>query len=101
LAHMDRRYPDDFTLEPLRGYAAEHSLTLTLPPAPSTGRRMLLMTGGTHYAFSGDNVAAHQRDLRMVPPMLQVPDGAGGWRTVVEDIGFPVEVGKAVGRERV
>lgn len=90
LAHIDRRYPDDFTLEPLRGYAAEHSLTLTLPPAPSTGRTVLLMTGWTDYAFSGDNVAAHQRDLRMVPPMLQVPDGAGGWRTVVENIGFPV-----------
>jgi hypothetical protein len=48
------------------------------------------MTGWTDYAFSGDNVAAHQRDLRMVPPMLQVPDGPGRWRTVVEDIGFPV-----------
>ena len=90
LAQMDRRYPDDFALEPLRGYAAEHTLTLTLPAAPSTGRRVLLMTGWTDYAFSGDNVAAHQRDLRMVPPMLQVPDGPGRWRTVVEDIGFPV-----------
>jgi hypothetical protein len=48
------------------------------------------MTGWTDYAFSGDNVAAHQRDLRMVPPMLQVPDGPGRWRTVEEDIGFPV-----------
>ena len=51
---------------------------------------MLLLTGWTDYAFSGDNVAAHQRDLRMVPPMLQVPDGPGRWRTVIEDIGFPV-----------
>ena len=90
LARMDRRYPDDFALESLRGYAAEHTLTLTLPAAPSSGRRVLLMTGWTDYAFSGDNVAAHQRDLRMVPPMLQVPDGPGRWRTVVEDIGFPV-----------
>jgi hypothetical protein len=90
LAQMDRRYPDDFALEPLRGYAAEHTLTLTLPAAPSTGRRVLLMTGWTDYAFSGDNVAAHQRDLRMVPPMLQVPAGPGRWRTSVADIGFPV-----------
>jgi Flp pilus assembly protein TadD len=90
LARMDRRYPDDFAIESLRGYAAEHTLTLTLPAAPSSGRRVLLMTGWTDYAFSGDNVAAHQRDLRMVPPMLQVPDGPGRWRTVVEDIGFPV-----------
>ena len=90
LARMDRRYPDDFALDSLRGYAAEHTLTLTLPRVPSSGRRVLLMTGWTDYAFSGDNVAAHQRDLRMVPPMLQVPDGPGRWRTVVLDIGFPV-----------
>ena len=90
LAQMDRRYPDDFAFEPLRGYAAEHTLTLTLPAAPPTGRRVLLVTGWTDYAFSGDNVAAHQRDLRMVPPKLQVPDGPGRWRTVIEDIGFPV-----------
>lgn len=90
LERMDRRYPDDFALESLRGYAAEHTLTLTLPRASSTGRRVLLMTGWTDYSFSGDNVAAHQRDLRMVPPMLQVPDGPDRWRTIVEDIGFPV-----------
>ena len=90
LAVMDRRYPDDFALEPLRGYAGEHTLTLTIPPGVASGRRVLLMTGWTDYAFSGDNVAAHQRDLAMVPPRLQVPDGPGRWRTVVDDIGFPV-----------
>jgi Tfp pilus assembly protein PilF len=91
LDRIDRRYPDDFAIEPLRGYAAEHTLTLTLPTAGDAGgHRVLLLTGWTDYAFSGDNVAAHQRDLRMVPPMLQVPDGPGRWRTVIEDIGFPV-----------
>ena len=48
------------------------------------------MTGWTDYSFSGDNVAAHQRGLQMVPPMLQVPDGPGRWRTVIGEIGFPV-----------
>jgi cytochrome c-type biogenesis protein CcmH/NrfG len=88
IAHMDRRYPDDFRREHLRGYAAEHTLTLTLPASPS-GRRVLLLTGWTDYAFSGDNVAAHQAGLKMVPPMLQVADAAGQWRTVIENIGFP------------
>jgi tetratricopeptide (TPR) repeat protein len=87
---VDRRYPDDFGKEPVRGYAVEHSLTLTLPPAAAGGRRVLLMTGWTDYSFSGDNVAAHQRGLKMTPPMLQVPDGPGRWRTVIDDIGFPV-----------
>ena len=48
------------------------------------------MTGWTDYSFSGDNVAAHQRGLKMIPPMLQVPDGPGRWRTVIGEIGFPV-----------
>ncbi len=89
-AAIDRSFPDDFAKESIRGYAAEHSLTLTLPPADASGRRVLLMTGWTDYSFSGDNVAAHQRGLKMVPPMLQVPDGPGRWRTVIGEIGFPV-----------
>jgi Tfp pilus assembly protein PilF len=84
----DRRYPDDFRLERVRGYAAEHSLTLTLPPA-AADRRVLLLTGWTDYAFSGDNVAAHQLGLRMSPPSLQIEEGTG-WRTVIEEVGFPV-----------
>src|SRR4029453_15008039 len=54
---MDRKYPDDFALDRIRGYAKEHSLTITLPPA-NDGHRALLLTGWTDYAFSGDNVAA-------------------------------------------
>jgi hypothetical protein len=88
LLRVDRRYPDDFTLERIRGYAAEHSLTLTLPVS-SAGRRVLLLTGWTDYAFSGDNVAAHQAGLKMVPPLLQIEDAGGGWRTAIENIGFP------------
>ena len=90
LRSVDRSFPDDFVKESIRGYAAEHSLTLTLPPADADGRRVLLMTGWTDYSFSGDNVAAHQRGLKMIPPMLQVPDGPGRWRTVIGEIGFPV-----------
>ena len=90
LRSVDRSFPDDFAKESIRGYAAEHSLTLTLPPADADGRRVLLMTGWTDYSFSGDNVAAHQRGLKMIPPMLQVPDGPGRWRTVIGEIGFPV-----------
>jgi cytochrome c-type biogenesis protein CcmH/NrfG len=88
LLTVDRRYPDDFALERIRGYASEHSLTLTLPDSRS-GRRVLLLTGWTDYAFSGDNVAAHQAGLKMVPPFLQVQDADGRWRTAIENIGFP------------
>ena len=86
IARIDRRYPDDFALAAIRGYAAPHTLTIRVAgPAPD----VLLLTGWTDYAFSSDNVAASQRGLRLAPPALQVRDG-GNWRTAVEDIGVPV-----------
>ena len=84
---LDRRYPDDFPLERIRGYAAPHALTLTLPPG---GGRLLLLTGWTDYAFSSDNVAAHQAHLPFSPPALEIKDAGGRWRVAVDNIGFPV-----------
>jgi tetratricopeptide (TPR) repeat protein len=100
IAQLDRRYPDDFALEPIRGYAAEHALTLH--PGEARGERgntrashektrtLLLLTGWTDYAFSSDNVAAAHRRMSLRPPALQVKDARGRWRTVIEDIGIPV-----------
>jgi hypothetical protein len=88
IAKRDRQYPDDFELSSFRGYAAPHALTLTLPPSAEASR--LLLTGWTDYAFSSDNVAAHQAGLALQPPRLEVRDRAAGWRTLVDDIGVPV-----------
>jgi Tfp pilus assembly protein PilF len=88
VARIDRRYPDGFALERFRGYAAPHTLTLDLAPV---GRApVLLLNAWTDYAFSSDNVAAHQAGLSLTPPFLQARDAAGGWRTIVGDIGIPV-----------
>jgi Flp pilus assembly protein TadD len=91
---LDRRWPDDFKLDRIRGYGAEHSLTLKLAePASSrlaNSRTLLLLTGWTDYAWSSDNVAASQAGKAMTPPALQVKDEHGNWRTVIEDIGIPV-----------
>ncbi len=87
---IDRRYVDGFTLERVRGYAADHALTLVLPKPGPSGRRLLLLNGWTDYAFSGDNVAAHQAGLSLQPPALEAKMPGGDWRTVIEDIGMPV-----------
>jgi hypothetical protein len=84
---MDRRYPDDFARHRIRGYAEPHALTLTLPRGDN---RLLLLTGWTDYAFSGDNVAAHQAGLALTPPSLEIKEADGRWRVAVENIGFPV-----------
>jgi Tfp pilus assembly protein PilF len=90
IRRIDRQYADGFALERVRGYAAQHSLTLTLPPPGPGGRRVLLMTGWTDYAFSGDNVAAHQAGLRLLPPSLEAKGADGRWTVAIADIGMPV-----------
>jgi tetratricopeptide (TPR) repeat protein len=91
IASMDRQYPDDFSLERIRGYAGEHTLTMKLERnGARQGRTLLLLTGWTDYAFSSDNVAASHAGLESKLPALQVKDKAGRWRTVIEDIGIPV-----------
>jgi len=113
ISRMDRRWPDDFKVDRIRGYAEGHTLTIKLPltgsadassaileksrqrggrgaRAPSEERVLLLLTGWTDYAWSSDNVAASQAGKEMKPPSLQVKDRAGKWRTVIEDIGIPV-----------
>jgi len=88
IAALDRRYPDDFAILPIRGYAAPHWLELDL--GADSGAALLLLTGWTDYAFSSDNVAASHSGATMAAPSLQVKDASGAWRTVIEDLGFPV-----------
>jgi len=89
LARTDRAFVDDLPVERVRGYAREHGLTLDLSGLPAS-HTVLLLTGWTDYAFSSDNVAAHQAGLRMLPPRLEAEQADGTWRTVVEDVGIPV-----------
>jgi hypothetical protein len=104
IAKLDRRYPDNFKLDRIRGYAETHTLTMDLgagtagvSPAtlashstPSSTPLVLLLTGWTDYAWSSDNLAASQGKKAMTLPALQVKDKHGKWKTVIEDIGIPV-----------
>ena len=85
---LDRKYVDDFELKSIRGYAAPHDLVIELGSVPP--RPVLLLTAWTDYAFSSDNVAAHQAGLSLTPPGLDVRDSEGRWRSAIADIGIPV-----------
>jgi hypothetical protein len=87
VAARDWQAPDDFTLAAIRGYAAPHALTIDLGPAR---RPMLLLTAWTDYAFSSDNVAAHQAGLTSELPSLAVREASGRWRSLDVTIGLPV-----------
>ena len=91
LRRVDRTYPNNFPLHSIRGYAEPHTLTIDLGKGAQQSRRtLLLMTAWTDYAFSSDNVAAHQRGLALQPPALQVKNKRGEWQTVIENVGIPV-----------
>ena len=90
VAALDRRAVDDFRVAPIQGYAEEHALTIDTGARPDVGRVLLVLTGWTDYAFSSDNVAAHQAELVFHPPELQGKDAAGRWHTVMPEIGLPV-----------
>lgn len=85
---IDRRFVEGFALHKIRGYAEPHSLTFDL--GATTGKPLLLLTAWTDYAFSSDNVAAHQQGLAAQMPALQVKNQQGEWQTVIENIGLPV-----------
>jgi FG-GAP-like repeat/ASPIC and UnbV len=85
---LDREYVDNFELKSIRGYAARHDLVIELGSVPS--RPVLLLTGWTDYAFSSDNLAAHQAGMSLSPPALDVLDMDGHWRQALLDIGIPV-----------
>jgi hypothetical protein len=89
ITQIDRRYPDNFKLDRVRGYAEQHTLTMDLGQA-KPGRTLLLLNGWTDYAWSSDNVAASQAKKEMMLPALQVKDKHGDWKTVIDDIGIPV-----------
>jgi len=89
IARLDREYPDDFKLKPIRGYADDHELTLKLD-AGTPARVKLLLTGWTDYAWSSDNLAASQSGKSLTLPAIQVKDKQDRWRTVIENIGIPV-----------
>jgi tetratricopeptide (TPR) repeat protein len=88
LAAVDGRSVGDLPLVDIRGYAMRHTLTLEL--ADTIGSRpVVVLTGWADYAFSSDNVAAHQRGLTLEPPALEAEVSPGRWRRVA-DIGVPV-----------
>jgi len=89
LRALDRDFVSDLPQERIRGYAKEHALTLDLSGTPPS-HTLLLLTGWTDYAFSSDNVAAHQAGLKLVPPRLEVERADGSWATAIEQIGVPV-----------
>ena len=91
LATIDGNLARPFEPAAYDGLAAAHSVTLELPEVPADGPVHLYLTGWVYWSMGSVNLAIDQDPrTELTPVSLEVPDGQGGWRTAIEDIGVPV-----------
>jgi tetratricopeptide (TPR) repeat protein len=90
IAAADGVYVAGFAPTRYQGIVAPHELILELPEARGARRVMLYLTGWILYADTSINVSLSQRrDLAAEGPVLDVPDGRGGWKTALAPMGYP------------
>jgi hypothetical protein len=90
LARRDQVYVDPGAETVYQGVRREHALVLDLGPLAAGSRVVLFLNGWIFYTDTSINVSLSQRkDLAHFPPVLEVPDGRGGWRVAMESFGFP------------
>jgi len=100
VADVDRRYAPLTSDGRFLGFAKEHAVTLDftgrIPKLGKGERLVLFLDGWLEYGYSNDFYAAWQAKASYVMPAIEVPDGKGGWRTVVENIGAPAGITKGM-----
>ncbi len=90
LARRDRVYAGPGPEMFYQGVRQEHSLVLDLGDVKAGDRIVLFLSGWIFYTDTSINVSISQRkDLAHFPPLLEVPDRAGGWKVAMESFGFP------------
>ncbi len=97
LLRIDRVYPTGFRRD-FMGKAELHTLDLDFGPAAARDNRAVLVLSGWVDWADGSTFlnAAQQSGTELVFPYIQVKDGAGQWRTVIDDMGIPSGTPKTI-----
>jgi tetratricopeptide (TPR) repeat protein len=96
LLHRDRLYVSGFSRD-AAGIAEMHTLDLDFgTEAASSNRAVLVLNGWVDWADGSTFLKAAQTGRPLVPPMLQVRDVSGAWKTVIEDMGMPSGKSKTI-----
>ncbi|HEV8118267.1 MAG TPA: VCBS repeat-containing protein, partial [Thermoanaerobaculia bacterium] len=73
-----------------QGIVAPHGLILEMPEAGRARKVMLYLTGWILYSDTSINVSLSQGNAnRPLGPLLEVPDGKGGWKAAIPAMGYP------------
>jgi tetratricopeptide (TPR) repeat protein len=94
LSALDDDHAIPFTNQPpqFQGLAKPWFLELEFDPEAlrDVEKLRLVMTGWFFWSDASANMAAARHPgVDFIPPILQVPDGEGGWRPVGPPVGFP------------
>ena len=94
LSTVDERFAVPFVPHrgQYQGLANLHTLELQFDPSEvATAENLrLVLTGWFYWSNSSVNMAIARNPSReFLPPLLQVPDGQGGWRDTGPPVGFP------------
>ncbi len=90
LAAVDGVWSAPFDAGLYEGLATPHALELALADAGTGGTVRLFLTGWVYWATASINLVVDDDPrVAFAPVAIEVPDGRGGWRTAIEDIGLP------------
>jgi len=93
ILEVDRAYVAPPPDPRFKGFSRDHWVELDfrdqLDALDRNDRLVLYLHGWVSYTFSHVNYAAWQAGITMQGPRIEVPDGEGGWRVQVADMGFP------------
>ena len=97
LSTKDDRYVSQFKKGKYQGLAEMHELIVDPGPEVDLNELKLFLRGWIFPTDASINVALSQSDdLSLSPPSLEVLDQHGNWRTVIDQIGFPMGKDKTV-----
>ena len=91
-----RRYIPIKARAPYPGYAGTHELTINLGNLRHAKSALLLLHGWTDYYFPDQEWTARHAGIRDLPPQLQIPNGRGGWKTVIASMGAPAGLPRTI-----
>ena len=94
IAAADGTYLGGYAPTRYQGIVEPHELVLDLPRARSARNVVLYLTGWIFYSDTSIQVSLSQRGspdskVRPAGPVLEVPDGRGGWKVALPAMGFP------------
>jgi Flp pilus assembly protein TadD len=96
LAKHDRKYVADFVDEPFTGFAKLHWVELDLGNWDANQPLRLLFDGYTDYFTATSMYAADQAGIKVIAPYVEAQDAQGKWVRVVDDMGFPAGLARAM-----